>query len=110
MSSSGGRLLERERELEDVVAALDRASDGGGAVLAVAGPAGIGKTRLARAVRKEADGRGFMVLSGRCTELERENSFGLVRQLFEPVVRRKGEHERSRLLDGAAALAVPVVF
>src|SRR5262249_30373296 len=60
--------------------------------------------------RQEADARGFLALSGRGTELEREFSFGLVRQLLEPAVRRRSERERFRLLEGAAALAVPVVL
>jgi DNA-binding CsgD family transcriptional regulator len=93
-------LLEREREL----AALDRligdAQDGRGAVVLIEGPAGIGKSRLLAAARERA--RGMTVLAARCSELEREFSFGAVRQLFEPPAH---DERRERLLAGAAAPA-----
>ena len=68
----------------------------------IEGPAGIGKTRLLAAARERA-ARGMTVLTARCSELEREFSFGAVRQLFEPVA-RDGER-RARLLAGAATSA-----
>src|SRR5262249_53247039 len=106
-----GRLLERERELERIGAVLDRArTGGGGSVLVVEGPAGIGKTRLSRAARQEAEQRAFSVLAARGTELEREYPFGGVRQLFELTVRSASAKERAVLLDGAAALAAPAVL
>src|SRR5262245_4824880 len=88
-------LLEREREL----AALDRliagAVDGRGRVALIEGPAGIGKSRLLAEARERAG--GMTVLTARCGELERDFSFGAVRQLLEPVA------DRERLLAGAAA-------
>jgi DNA-binding CsgD family transcriptional regulator len=88
-------LLERDREL----AALDRliadAEDGRGRVALIEGPAGIGKSRLLAEARARS-GR-MTVLSARCGELERDFSFGAVRQLLEPVA------DRERLLAGAAA-------
>jgi DNA-binding CsgD family transcriptional regulator len=88
-------LLERDREL----AALDRliadAEDGRGRVALIEGPAGIGKSRLLAEARNRS-GR-MTVLSARCGELERDFSFGAVRQLLEPVA------DRERLLAGAAA-------
>ena len=56
-----------------------------GAVVLIEGPAGIGKSRLLAAARERA--RGMTVLTARCSELEREFSFGAVRQLFEPLAR-----------------------
>src|SRR5690348_15199588 len=111
MSTSAGRLLEREHELERIGALLDRASAGdGGSVLVVEGPAGIGKTRLSRAARQEAELRGFCALAARGAELEREYPFGVVRQLFEITVRKASAEERANLLDGAAALAAPAIL
>ena len=111
MVTSAGRLLERERELERIGVLLERARAGrGGSVLVVEGPAGIGKTRLSRAARQEADVRGFSALAARGTELEREYPFGVVRQLFEGTVRSASAEERAGLLDGAAALAAPAIF
>jgi DNA-binding CsgD family transcriptional regulator len=100
------RLLERDREL----AALDRligdAHDGRGAAVLIEGPAGIGKTRLLAAARERAGDR-MTVLTARCSELEREFSFGAVRQLFEPPAR--DAEQRARLLAGAAAPAEGVL-
>ncbi len=95
-------LLERDREL----AALDRliadAENGRGRVALIEGPAGIGKSRLLAEARTEAGGR-LTVLSARCGELERDFSFGAVRQLLEPVA------DRERMLAGAAAPAAGVL-
>src|SRR5690348_8252032 len=99
------RLLEREREL----AALDRllagARAGRGGVALIEGPAGIGKTRLLAEARERAS--DMTVLSARCSELERDFSFGAVRQLFEP--RARDADERARVLAGAAAAAEGVL-
>jgi DNA-binding CsgD family transcriptional regulator len=100
------RLLERDRE----IAALDRliagACDGSGAAVLIEGPAGIGKTRLLASARERAGDR-MTVLTARCSELEREFSFGTVRQLFEPPAR--DPDRRARLLAGAAAPAEGVL-
>ena len=94
-------LLERDREL----AALDRligdAEQGRGRVALIEGPAGIGKSRLLAEARARA--AGMTVLAARCGELERDFSFGAVRQLLEPVA------DRERLLAGAAAPAAGVL-
>ena len=81
-----GFLLERGRELAQVDGALERARTGSGCLVLVEGPAGIGKTRLLTAVRRKAQATGLRVLVARCAELEREFSFGAVRQLFERLV------------------------
>jgi DNA-binding CsgD family transcriptional regulator len=111
MVTSPGRLLERERELGLIGALLDTALAGGdGSVLVIEGPAGIGKTRLTRAARQEADLRSISVLAARGAELEREYPFGVVRQLFELRLRSATAAERELLLEGAAALAAPAVL
>ncbi len=98
-------LLERERELATVAAAVDAAAAGHGSVLWVEGPAGIGKTRLLRAARAHAERSGVRVLRARASELEREFAFGVVRGLFEPAVAA----EPGVLASGPARLAAPVV-
>jgi predicted ATPase len=99
-------LLERERELEQLGALLDGLAAGEARVAIVEGAAGIGKSRLlAEARRRAADGR-IRVLSARGGELERDFAFGVVRQLYEPVLHESGARER--LLAGAAAAADPV--
>ncbi len=98
-------LLEREREIAALERLLARTRESRGAVVLIEGPAGIGKTRLLAAARERA--RGMTVLTARCSELEREFSFGAVRQLFEPLARDPARRER--LLAGGAAAAEGVL-
>ena len=95
-------LLERTDEL----AALDEVAAGAGAgrggVVAVLGPAGIGKTSLLDAAREQAAARGFAVLAARGGELERDFPYGVARQLLERTLRELPESRRSRVLGGAA--------
>jgi DNA-binding CsgD family transcriptional regulator len=102
-------LLERERELFVISESLACARVGAGTVLLVEGQAGIGKTVLVEEARKGAAGLGMGVLAARGGELEAEFPFGVVRQLFEPVIRELSAAERARVLAGAAGLAAPVV-
>ena len=103
-------LLERERELERIDAALESVCAGTGAVIVIEAEAGIGKTALVTVARERAHGRGMAVLDARGTELEAAYPFGVVRQCVEPVLRAAGERDRERLLSGAAALAAPVLI
>jgi len=97
-------LLERESEL----AAIDALIASGG-VLVLEAPAGAGKTfLLAEAVRR-GETAGRLVLRARASELELENSFGVVRQLLEPAVVRADPERREALLEGVASLAAPAV-
>jgi DNA-binding CsgD family transcriptional regulator len=103
----GGRLLERERELEALTAAVEAAGAGATAgLMLVEGPAGIGKSRLLAEIRRLAGERKLLVLSARGGELERDFPFGIVRQLFESRLVEDGA--QARLLSGAAATAGPV--
>jgi hypothetical protein len=101
-------LVEREPELAQLREGLQDARAGRGSVAFVEGPAGQGKTALLRALRAEAAGSGVAVLAASGAELERPFAFGVVRQLFEPVLRRTEAPARERLFTGTAALAAPV--
>jgi DNA-binding CsgD family transcriptional regulator/tetratricopeptide (TPR) repeat protein len=98
-------LLERERELVVLTELVAGVRAGRGALVLVEGPAGIGKTGLLTAVRQLAATAGLEVLPARGSELEREFSYGMVRQLFEPRLASAAPDERRELLSGAAALA-----
>ncbi|MDQ8043645.1 MAG: AAA family ATPase [Patulibacter sp.] len=98
-------LLERADELARLAAVLTGADGGSGGVAVVEGPAGIGKTRLMAAAAHE--GTGF-VLQARAGEIEGSFAFGVVRQLFEPLIARAAPADRARYLDGAAGLAAPL--
>jgi DNA-binding CsgD family transcriptional regulator len=103
-------LLERERELRIIDEKLEAASSGHGGLVLLEGPAGIGKSALIARARELALERNLAVAAARGSELERADAFGVVRQLFEPRLRAMGGDARGRLLDGAAALAAPVVL
>jgi DNA-binding CsgD family transcriptional regulator len=103
-------LYEREHELAAVSAGLDEAAAGRGSVLVLEGPAGIGKSSVLQAARADARERGMAVGVARGSELEAAFAFGVVRQLFEPRLRGMSADARAAVLDGAAALARPVVL
>jgi predicted ATPase len=105
MGEGDALLLERDRELERIGQCLQRARQGRGGALVVEGQAGIGKTALLAVARGAAAGEGFGVMRARGAELEREFAFGVVRQLFEPVVAGASQEERSQLLDGPPGVA-----
>jgi tetratricopeptide (TPR) repeat protein len=86
-----------------------RAAGGQGAVVAIEGPPGIGKTRLGEEAAALARTERFTVLSACGNELEQEFGFGAVRQLFEPVLAGADERRHRALFDGAARLASPAL-
>lgn len=88
-------LFERESELAAVDEALGELTglrlDGAepvgqprGALLAFAGPAGLGKTTLMAEVRRRAAARGCTVLSARGGDQEQRVAFHVARQLLQP--------------------------
>lgn len=99
-------MLERRHEREALTSLLADLGEGRGGILAVTGPAGIGKTRLVDEARREAAERGFAVLSATGGSLEQDFAYGAVRQLFDGVVARSPD--ASRLFADAAAAAAPV--
>jgi DNA-binding CsgD family transcriptional regulator len=101
-------LLERDAELALVERLLAATETGEGAVLLFEGPAGTGKSRLLAAACERAEARGFQTLRARGGELERDYSYGVVRQLFEAHLAGCGADERASLLSGAAGLAAPL--
>jgi DNA-binding CsgD family transcriptional regulator/tetratricopeptide (TPR) repeat protein len=100
-------LLEREAELA-VIEAVIGAAPGAGQLLAIEGPPGIGKTSLVVETRARGQEAGMRVLGARGSELERAFSYGVVRQLFEPLLAHLAAEDRADLLAGAAGLATPL--
>ena len=99
-------LMERESELVRLRELCRRAATGEGAVVAIQGPPGIGKTTLVEATLSAGAQAGLLTLRASGAELERELAFGIVRQLFERRIRGLDADERASLLAGAARLAV----
>ena len=66
---AGDGFVGRAAELARLEQALDAATAGHGATALIAGPAGIGKTRLTGELAERARRRGATVLTGRCIDL-----------------------------------------
>ncbi|RBY75238.1 LuxR family transcriptional regulator [Geodermatophilus sp. TF02-6] len=62
-------MVGRDAELARLLAAVDRAIDGRGCAVLLAGDAGVGKTRLLDELAARAAGRGVRVLTGHCVDL-----------------------------------------
>ena len=80
-----------------------RACAGDGTLILIEGPAGVGKTELAREARAAAEDARLMALQARGSELEEPFAFGVVRQLLEPVI--DGASGHPDLFAGAAGPA-----
>ncbi|WP_067479326.1 ATP-binding protein [Actinomadura hibisca] len=102
-------VLERETELEALRAAVAAGADGGSGFLIVSGSAGVGKTLLLGQARRLATESGLRVLSARCTQLERDYAFSVVRQLFEHLLMVSAPDQRETWLSGAARDSAGVV-
>src|SRR4051812_15001351 len=100
-------LLDREAELATLVRLVESARRGDGGLVLVEGSAGIGKTRLLTETRTFA-ADGMRVLVARGGEFEGDFVFGVVRQLFEPLLATVPVTVRAELLSGAAELAAPL--
>src|SRR3982751_3793381 len=64
-------LIGRGAQIDALRQVLAQAREGNGRVALIVGEAGVGKSRILRAMSDEARGRGFFVLQGACFEAER---------------------------------------
>jgi len=97
----GEALLERDGELGVLAELVAQAAGGDGRAGLIQGPPGIGKTRLVAAARRLAAAAGMRCLSARGSPMERAFPFGVVRQLFEPVL-AAGAGQRGEVFAGQA--------
>jgi DNA-binding CsgD family transcriptional regulator len=97
------RLLEREDDLRELTGAVAAAEAGAGQVAVVEAAAGMGKTALLGSAA-EAAGGSTLVLEATGSQLERDVAFGVVRQLFERLVRAASPSRLKSLFGGAARL------
>ncbi|MDA8302604.1 MAG: AAA family ATPase [Actinomycetota bacterium] len=107
MAKAASRLLERDHEVDVITGALRAAAVGSGGVLVVEGEPGIGKTSLLHFAVEEARRAGLTALSAGGAEWEQALGYGLVKQLFEPLL--TGPVELEGLWEGPAALAAPAL-
>ncbi len=94
--------LERQTEVDALEAALARAGAGGGGVVIVEGPPGIGKTTLLERLRAVAVRSEVRLLAARGGELERDDPWGVVAQLFGPLLAGAPAAQRAVWLAGGA--------
>lgn len=102
-------LLERGAELAFLGDALTGVRDSRtGRVIAIEGAAGVGKTALVAELIRRARASGFLVLLCRGGELERDLSWGVIRDLLAGRLRELDDADRRRVLSGAARHAGPI--
>ena len=75
-------LIGRDVPLTTVVHALDRARGAHGGTLLVSAEAGVGKSRLVRAMVERARGAGFVTLQGACFEADRAQPYAPILDLI----------------------------
>src|SRR5690242_15655370 len=82
-------LVGRAGELGAIDAALDAVERGGAAAVELVGEPGIGKTRLLAELARRADRRGWLVLTGSASELERSLPFWIFVDALDVYVRSR---------------------
>ena len=129
MAPADAHLVGRADELGALDHALDELDRGSSVAIELVGEPGIGKTRLLRELARLAETRGYLVLSGSASELERDLPFSVfvdaldeyVHGLEPTALRRPGRrrpnrararlpvtvHPCERARGGASARAVP---
>ncbi len=99
-------MVGRQSEAEQLRQALERASNGQGALVTLAGEPGVGKTRLARETISQARERGFLALVGNCYEGEGVRPFSPWVEILDATARvAPKETLRSLLGDEASEIA-----
>ena len=102
-------LLEREGPLAAIEELIDSAASSEGSALVVEAAAGLGKSALLAVAQDRGVARGLTVAFAGGADLERDFPFGIVRQLFEPLIAREAGRSGRDLFEGAAALASPLL-
>lgn len=102
-------LYERSGELKALRAAMEATRGGHGEAVMIEGAPGIGKTSLLSEAKRIAVSTGFQVAGARGSEFESDFPFGVVRQLFEPLLARMTVEDRQRILSGTAGQAAVVL-
>jgi DNA-binding CsgD family transcriptional regulator len=102
-------LLERDQALAEIEELVLGVTEGHGAIAAIVGGAGEGKTALLSVAGEIAERHGLRVWQARGSDLESGFALGAVRQLLEPAVHALDLSEHKEVLSGAAGLAASVL-
>jgi len=94
-------LVGRASLLTTLRSALERTAVGKGGTLALVGPEGIGKSRLARTLREEAERQGFLTALGCAFPMESGVPYALFCDLLDPLLRDESPEGLLALTRGA---------
>jgi ATP/maltotriose-dependent transcriptional regulator MalT len=100
MTTPAQSLVGRDRELELLERLLSQAREGTPRFAQVTGEPGIGKTYLLAELGRRADRDGWLVLTGRSSELEQELPFGLVIDTFDAYLASLDPRDFDRIAPG----------
>jgi tetratricopeptide (TPR) repeat protein len=98
----------RDAEMAELKRLLDRTLTGQGGIVMIGGEPGVGKTRLARELLREAWQRGCTCLTGHCYEMEGAPPFVPFIELTEQAVRLVPQAARMAMGNQASEIAVIV--
>ena len=105
-SSSQNAFVGRERELAELRAGLDDVSASHGRLFLLSGEPGIGKTRLAEEISRDAAVRGIRVVWGRCWEGGGAPAYWPLIQILRACLEGlDAEHLKALLGSGASEIA-----
>src|SRR5262245_26187059 len=90
MDSSTEPLVGREPEWRVLERAVGDAGTGRARVVGIVGEPGIGKSRLLEELGRRAEARGYLVVSARASELERDVPFALWTEALDRELARVG--------------------
>jgi predicted Ser/Thr protein kinase len=107
ISSDRTPFVGREAEKSELKHMLDRMLSGEGGFALVGGEPGVGKTRLARELLREAEVRGCQCLTGHCYEMEGAPPFNPFIETAETAVRLSSQAAREAM--GALASEISVI-
>ncbi len=108
-TSADDRFVGRERELAALEALVERLAQGHGAIVAIAGEPGIGKSRTAQALADLAADRGIQALWGRCNEEPGAPPYWPWAQIFDRWVAASDDAALRAILGSGAAPIAEVV-
>ena len=97
MTGSASALVGRAQEIAALTRLLKTVREDGPRFAQISGEPGIGKTSLLAAVADVADRDGWLVLSGRCSEIERELPFALVIDTFDDYLASTDQRDFERI-------------
>ncbi len=106
---AGRVFVGRDREVAELVAGLEDATEGRGRLFLIAGEPGIGKTWLAERVAEQATSRGMRVVWGRCWEGGGAPPFWPWTQAIGSLAEDHDEHTVAEWLGAGAAHVAHIV-